>query len=546
MKRRYCVVLSFIIILLLFRPVVVRAQEPTPATLPVKGGVPTALDLTESKSFKTEDERGRSTFFDFLQFTFTGILTAPKQFKLANIGWIAEMFKNADPAKTPALIQKNRPPDATLAPQHFSGKTRICVTDPQTGELKERVGNELFKTEQLPWLSIMDKYLKSFASYTTRFSLSLKDQRFEEPTQDLAEGFALPCTAEARGKPQVAAAIAGEGTNSFIGPEFNILNILVSITRAIIQGLASSTVTAPAKAVITVNKPFADTDFCLLSNCQYDNVTIAEKPKEEVNRFVASGGIVKAMAPSVHDPTKGERHGSISNTFQKQGLGSHDGPTNINLNDPYSKATLNSVNYLRCALSDTTHQTPDMDCPNAGKAVDVPDEIIAFVDATNPHPEGILGEGFLKKYDPNLVNIALTSEQRALMLERIQFLIDKYVKTNIWPKSQLGDTNAQSAIAAASQKYKINEAFLYALWIEETHASSVGTYPFGCGHATKFQDSLNCVTTNPVVQTYLKTKSFPQVMCMYADGNYPCTFETHPDFVRNWSYYYDFFTLPPK
>ncbi|MBI3956306.1 hypothetical protein HY339_03550 [Candidatus Gottesmanbacteria bacterium] len=181
-------------------------------------------------------------------------------------------------------------------------------------------------------------------------------------------------------------------------------------------------------------------------------------------------------------------------------------------------------------------------------SLDVPKEISTAVSALWPQdtPEGILGIDFLmKQYEGrlNLITTPLTEQERALLMTKIQSLINTYVINGSWPNSGLGNTDYQRQIHDTAAKYGLNEAFLYSLWIEETHASSVGDYPFGCGGYTDFGASLNCIVTDPTVQTYLRDP-LPEALCMYADGHRGCTFESHPVFVRNLMYYYDYLTNP--
>lgn len=178
----------------------------------------------------------------------------------------------------------------------------------------------------------------------------------------------------------------------------------------------------------------------------------------------------------------------------------------------------------------------------------VPPEISSAVAPTWPQEfrEGILGREFLEAQYAgrlNLITAPLTDEQRARLMTKVQGLIDTYVTSGRWPNSQLANPDYQQQIHAAAQQYGINEAFLYALWIEETHASSAGDYPFGCGSSTDFSASLSCVMTDPTVQTYIRDP-LPEALCMYAEGHRDCTFEDHPNFVRNLMYYYDTLTAP--
>lgn len=89
--------------------------------------------------------------------------------------------------------------------------------------------------------------------------------------------------------------------------------------------------------------------------------------------------------------------------------------------------------------------------------------------------------------------------------------------------------------------HKINPILLLSIYLEETHGEAVGTYPLGCHTETTLDGSLSCFASRPYLRAPL-----PEFMCRYADGDYPCTFETHPNFVRNvFDYYNQLSSIPP-
>lgn len=82
-----------------------------------------------------------------------------------------------------------------------------------------------------------------------------------------------------------------------------------------------------------------------------------------------------------------------------------------------------------------------------------------------------------------------------------------------------------------------NPALVLAIWIEESGASGVPAYDFGCeaGNPNDFNQQLNCFLNLPY-----RTSGFEEFMCKFAEGsNHPCVFERAPNFPKNLKYWYD-------
>jgi len=172
----------------------------------------------------------------------------------------------------------------------------------------------------------------------------------------------------------------------------------------------------------------------------------------------------------------------------------------------------------------------------------IPQDVVDFANRVNPRGNPPVDwVKFLAKYDPDFIK---KQPNRTLLLQRVNQLLAKYGKD--WTGTGLGDPAKQTAIQQAAKNNGINEAFLYALWIEETHAGSAGNREFGCGSARGFDASLACVTSNPTVQTYLTKKPFGDVLCTYAYGG--ATVEAcrnaQSDFLPNITSYVDYLTKP--
>ncbi len=234
----------------------------------------------------------------------------------------------------------------------------------------------------------------------------------------------------------------------------------------------------------------------------------------------------------------------IDNEFDHPGLFN---PVPVNIPFPFAGTggAMENLDDLRCMVTPLAKQTPDMKC---GEVID---KAKTYVQAILSVPQNILlgvaqntilGLDFLKSIDQKMITKQLSAAEKTTLTARLDELVKKYVDSGQWPNSQLKNTEYRKAIADFAATNGFNEAFLYSLWIEETHASSVGNYPFGCGGYRDFYASLNCLVTDPVAKTYLQVTDAAEALCRYADGHFPCTFETHPNFIRNLFSFYNYLT----
>lgn len=148
-----------------------------------------------------------------------------------------------------------------------------------------------------------------------------------------------------------------------------------------------------------------------------------------------------------------------------------------------------------------------------------------------PTPTPVPTEDLWYRIDYRDTEVAVTPEKK----EEIISLVSKY-----WPDSSIKDRwdyvvhralNAQSA-----GKVGWNPAFVIALWIEESGASGVHAWDVGCTGAPKnnLEAGLDCL-----FGLSYSNRDFPEFMCIFSEGHYPCIFSINPNFTKNLKVWYD-------
>jgi len=149
----------------------------------------------------------------------------------------------------------------------------------------------------------------------------------------------------------------------------------------------------------------------------------------------------------------------------------------------------------------------------------------------------ILGTDYLAaNYPPNLLRqLVIPSAQKiAALLEKIK--IWQTQPGNTWVGSKF-EKNYQKIIDFGLAN-NLNPALLLSLYLEESHGEAIGDFPMGCGGATTLDASLDCIAHDPAIDAY-RDASLPEFMCRYADGHYPCDYQSHPNFIRNLFEFYN-------
>lgn len=110
--------------------------------------------------------------------------------------------------------------------------------------------------------------------------------------------------------------------------------------------------------------------------------------------------------------------------------------------------------------------------------------------------------------------------------------IINFVKAH-WPASPI--ESQWNYVYNTGRNYGYNPAFIIALWIEESGASGVSAWDFGCTGAPKnnIPAGLSCMNG-----LSYKTRPWEEFACKFSEGHYPCSFTINPNFPRNISKYY--------
>lgn len=122
-------------------------------------------------------------------------------------------------------------------------------------------------------------------------------------------------------------------------------------------------------------------------------------------------------------------------------------------------------------------------------------------------------------------SIVVGAEKR----EEIISLVLKY-----WPDSKI--RKRWDYVEGRAIKNGWNPAFVIALWIEESGASGVSAWDVGCTGAPQndLEAGLSCLFGLSYGE-----REFPEFLCRFSEGHYPCTFSINPNFPKNLKVWYD-------
>ena len=122
-------------------------------------------------------------------------------------------------------------------------------------------------------------------------------------------------------------------------------------------------------------------------------------------------------------------------------------------------------------------------------------------------------------------SLAVGSEKK----EEITSLVLKY-----WPDSKIQDE--WEYVYKRARENGWNSAFVIAVWIEESGASGVHAWDVGCTGAPKnnLEKGLDCL-----FGLSYASKPFPEFLCRFSEGHYPCVFSINPNFPKNLKAWYD-------
>ncbi|MBI5449052.1 hypothetical protein HY948_01920 [Candidatus Gottesmanbacteria bacterium] len=331
----------------LFRVPSARAQTPTvestvmpmPPKIIEGKSVNKPIDKSEGGSFVEKDEKGNITkIIDALSFTFGGGLTAPANFNVSDYKPILKMFQPAVPFLTPLIIQQQAVD--TINNLYVTGKARLCVQDPVTGEWKKSpedpAAAQPYRTKPVPELGQLAQGLMQVAPAFSRFVLSPNgENKFDFRFQPEEIAKAPECGEDDKGTEQEAKAVEATGGTSFV-------DIIMGVLRGLLGGGGQESVTVHAEIDSKQNIPKSQDIFYLLGRAHDD----MDRSNVDANT-ADSGGIANSFATLSQDPNKKEFHGEQDNSFSA-------GNTKTRVWG--SKAAENSKDFIGCSLTTRTIQ----------------------------------------------------------------------------------------------------------------------------------------------------------------------------------------------
>ncbi|MEK7129400.1 MAG: hypothetical protein AAB803_00120, partial [Patescibacteria group bacterium] len=279
-----------------------------------------------------------------LQFVFGGTLK-PKDIRIPTFNFLT-MFTGAVPYLMPKVIQ-DKTVNAGYNNLSITGKATLCVRNPATGELQQRPGANLYRTEPIQEISDQDSTSRQIAPFFTGYALS-PDSRglydLRRPPLTIANPPSCGEDVTATDQESVSAPVGNEAVT--------FSQIVVSIVRSFFGN--QETANVPATIYSRQVVPYQESSYCLIGGCAGEEVNLSYLKKEEADS-VRKGGITQAFAPKVLDFSEGQMHGEQESTFDLIGT--------IKTRIFGSKAIENSTKNLRCSLLPRALQQKEgLDC----------------------------------------------------------------------------------------------------------------------------------------------------------------------------------------
>ncbi|MBI5619494.1 hypothetical protein HY950_00855, partial [Candidatus Gottesmanbacteria bacterium] len=306
--------------------------------VPVDAGVPNKpADVSQSQSLE-------DTTKSILNFFFGGTLK-PKDIRIPTFNFLT-MFKGAVPYLMPKVVQdKTIPAENNLS---ITGKATLCVRNPATGELQQKPGDNLYRTQPIRQLSDQISLSRQLAPVFTNYSLAPNGDGLYDLRQQPLEIASAPACGEditASDQESVSAPVENQ--------EVSFSQIFVSIVRSFFGNQEKAKVSANIFSKQLV--PYQESSYCLIRGCTNETVNLSYLKNEEAGNVRKAGGITQANAPKVLDFSEGEMHGEQASTFDLIGT--------IKTRIFGSKAIENSTKNLRCSLlPQALQQKEGLDC----------------------------------------------------------------------------------------------------------------------------------------------------------------------------------------
>ncbi len=190
--------------------------------------------------------------------------------------------------------------------------SRVCVVDPQTGQMKTEVSKTKIVSADQPWLRSQGEGARRLSSFTTGYTQESQDYRL--PETDIKVEEALPCGSPIEGKEKPQQQASSQFNNDYgndkgsalFGIVYKILSWIELFTPEGTPSGFRGSVTGNAKIVGTAQNPYAGHADALTAGCasSSDLNDVSYATGEQKQKLCEAGGFVNSMyRPDVIDPT---------------------------------------------------------------------------------------------------------------------------------------------------------------------------------------------------------------------------------------------------
>lgn len=546
MKSVYRLFLILVLAGLLATPALAQVPTPTPTIAEPEnivaapnGATSQPLVFPEVVSFLLKNS--------FFQKIFTGFFR-PKEVKVTDLNKESITLTNSVINLLPMDLQASitpAPPDKFIT----TGKFRICVKDPKTGEMKSKEADSYYRSGPNSDYSLMAQS-GSMLSAITMPSDAISQLDFSK-TYDTTE--VIDKTGDCGSTDQAIAkeekALPAIGQSLFGSNPLTITGVITAVIRALF--------------------PNSDTGNVTLDSYGQTTQTVShgtDIAKKTVGSGSRQNGFVNVFFDSIQDPTKGNTNAQMNNDFDYQF--SPPGSQTIQTAIPDMGAVKTGMESTLCMLTDSgMPNRPDGDkcnIPVLG-ASSLSGEPLDCSDVTAEEKKQISYPNFgtpgILDYEIPFKNTSCKLSQSDHKQKVLLCAVKDRLVTGYNQQAADNFAKYEDAIQNTVGQF-MNPLMILALWIEESGASYKTSWAMGCkfmfgsGTPTKgwfgnpgdlashLSEQMSCVNS---FYDNLNAGGFRRFLCQYGDEErdkgYNCTkFTNNPVTPANLKFWYGTFS----
>lgn len=315
---------------------------PPPGAIETDAGtVSQPITLSAAKDFAVKVGEVFKPILGNITLSFAGYLRPSQNIlRTFNLDLVTQMFTGAYAPLTPKAIQEQTVHfDPAKYPLQISGRTRLCFSNPLTGESVTSVSHDIYYSQALPELNYLNEHGRQYASYFSGRKQNTLD--FTQPPTVIGMNLP-PCGATDLGTEGEPKELDAAQQNTFVGGPGNPVEIVIKNTLAIFDALLSRFPGGKIRSeatLLNVNQtPYADETSCAITGTDCGG----------------EGGALLTFSPRLHDPTRGQINASQNNPFDINIADS--GGANVETRFTKTKAVENTGDYALCMLLPKTLQ----------------------------------------------------------------------------------------------------------------------------------------------------------------------------------------------